>query len=51
MGGQAEGAWHTRWGGYAFNVSQWPAAWPAAFRLEVLRQHEDWKMYRQGLRE
>ena len=47
MGGQDEGAFHTRWGD-AFNVSQWLVAWPGAFRLEVLRQHEDWAMFRVG---
>jgi hypothetical protein len=46
-GGQDEGALHTRWGD-AFNVSQWLVAWPGAFRLEVLRQHEDWTLFRPG---
>ena len=36
-GSQDEAFMHTRWGD-PFNVSQWLVAWPAAFRLEVLRK-------------
>ncbi|MBN9389016.1 MAG: hypothetical protein J0I20_13400 [Chloroflexi bacterium] len=41
-GSQDEGFYHTRWGHWPFNTSQWLVAWPTAFRLEVLRSLSDW---------
>jgi hypothetical protein len=48
-GGQDEGFCHTRWHtsrGDFFGVSQWLVAWPTAFRLEMLRSHNDWSIFR-----
>ena len=41
-GSQDEGFYHTRWGHWPFNTSQWLVAWPTAFRLEILRALPDW---------
>jgi hypothetical protein len=43
-GSQDEGFLHTRWL-QPFAVSQWLVAWPAAFRLEVLRQNPNWSLF------
>jgi hypothetical protein len=43
-GSQDEGFLHTRWL-RPFAVSQWLVAWPAAFRLETLRQNRNWTVF------
>ena len=43
-GSQDEGFLHTRWL-QPFAVSQWLVAWPAAFRLEALRQNPNWSVF------
>jgi hypothetical protein len=43
-GSQDEGFLHTRWL-QPFAVSQWLVAWPAAFRLEILRQNPNWAIF------
>ena len=43
-GSQDEGFLHTRWL-QPFAVSQWLVAWPAAFRLETLRQNPNWSLF------
>ena len=43
-GSQDEGFLHTRWL-QPFAVSQWLVAWPAAFRLETLRQNPNWAVF------
>jgi len=43
-GSQDEGFLHTRWL-LPFAVSQWLVAWPAAFRLEILRQNPNWSIF------
>ncbi len=43
-GSQDEGFLHTRWL-QPFAVSQWLVAWPAAFRLETLRQNPNWSIF------
>jgi len=43
-GSQDEGYLHTRWL-QPFAVSQWLVAWPAAFRLEILRQNPNWSIF------
>jgi hypothetical protein len=43
-GSQDEGFLHTRWL-QPFAVSQWLVAWPAAFRLETLRQNPNWAIF------
>lgn len=43
-GSQDEGFYHTRWK-KTFGVSEWLVAWPAAFRLEVLRKIRDWSIF------
>lgn len=43
-GSQDEGFLHTRWL-QPFAVSQWLVAWPAAFRLETLRQNRNWTVF------
>lgn len=43
-GSQDEGFLHTRWL-RPFAVSQWLVAWPAAFRLEALRQNPNWTVF------
>jgi hypothetical protein len=43
-GSQDEGFLHTRWL-QPFAVSQWLVAWPAAFRLEILRQNPNWALF------
>ena len=43
-GSQDEGFLHTRWL-RPFAVSQWLVAWPAAFRLETLRQNPNWTVF------
>lgn len=43
-GSQDEGFYHTRWGHWPFNTSQWLVAWPTAFRLEVLRSLADFSV-------
>jgi hypothetical protein len=43
-GSQDEGFLHTRWL-QPFAVSQWLVAWPAAFRLETLRQNPNWDVF------
>jgi hypothetical protein len=45
-GSQDEGFLHTRWL-QPFAVSQWLVAWPAAFRLETLRQNPNWAIFDQ----
>ena len=43
-GSQDEGFLHTRWV-RPFAVSEWLVAWPAAFRLEILRQNPNWSAF------
>ena len=52
IGSQDEAIFHTRWGRYSvpgFFPTQWCPAWPTAFRLEVLRWHDNWDDFRKGL--
>jgi hypothetical protein len=45
-GSQGEGFFHTRWGGEEAmgNYNSWLVAWPTAFRLETLRNLDDWSL-------
>lgn len=51
-GSQDEAIFHTRWGRpkiTEFKPSGWLPAWPTAFRLEVLRELDDWQGLAAGL--
>lgn len=51
-GSQDEAVCHTYWrrnSTPAFCPTQWLAAWPSAFRLEVLRRQKDWSFLDGGL--
>ncbi len=51
-GAQDEAVCHTRWGRNStkpFSPTQWLAAWPCAFRLEILRWSDDWSIFDEGL--
>jgi len=53
-GSQDEAIFHTRWSRHAvppFMPSQWLPAWPVAFRLDNLRNHKDWSIFDEGLKE
>ena len=51
-GSSDEAVCHTRWrrnSTPAFCPTQWLAAWPCAFRLEILRWFDDWSFLDAGL--
>jgi hypothetical protein len=51
-GSQDEAVCHTHWrrnSTPAFCPTQWLAAWPCAFRLEVMRRQKDWSLLDGGL--
>lgn len=51
-GSQDEAVFQTRWGRPTlppFNPSEWLVMWPCAFRMETLRQTEDWSVFKRGV--
>lgn len=53
-GSQDEAVFQTRWGRPTlppFNPSEWLVMWPCAFRMETLRETEDWSIFKRGVDE